>query len=220
MIKTEADVGDIVIDYLKGMNHEVYCEVDSGYGRIDIVSVCGSVVTAIELKKSLTFHLLGQAIARSWHAHRTIIAFPHPSRYYDKEAALKAINEKYGVGVWLVKDYSNYGHGFRHMSINETIAPKFNRKANVEWTKTALKEEQKNQRAGVNKGQWSPFRDTKERLILYVKRHPGCTIKDAMSEIKHHYTKNSSACSNMGTWIKQGVIKEIERVDGRLYLRN
>lgn len=206
---SEADVGEVVKSYLTDAGQDVYCEVDTGaVGRIDIIAVSGRIVTAVELKVRLSMEVLGQAIDRRYYVHRSVAAFPKPkhSRYHGY--VLKAVHDATGIGIWEVSD--RYVH--------ELYPPRLNRQARSDRIVESLDERQKHQAAGVSCGYWSPFRDTKYALIEFVRKHPGCTLKDAMSGIEHHYKTHSTAYSSMARWIHEGVIKEVERRDGLLYM--
>lgn len=206
----ETEVGKIVIDYLKDQKETVYCEVDSGCGRIDIVSVSDSgVITAIELKNQCSFDVLGQAVDRLGFAHRSIAAFPFPKERRHKVTVVDRVARSTGIGVWIV----THGH------IEEKYRPVLYRTALTHHITNYLREEQKNQEAGVNHGYWSPFKSTKQSLVNFVAKNEGCTLKEALKHVKHHYASHSSAYGSLGQWIRSGVIDEIERRDdGLLYL--
>lgn len=214
VFRNEAEVGAVVKSYLLDMHQEVYCEVETDIGRIDIVAVSPTgMITSVELKACLSMDVLGQAIYRSRFVHRSVAAFPMPkdSRHY-KLSVLRAIHLSTGIGIWLV-DKSG---------VKEEHAPRIQRNPRhiEKWVRGCLREEQKHQDAGVNRGYWSPFQQTKKTLVDYVRNNEGCTLKDAMNEIQHHYATHSSAYNSMGTMILQGVVKEIERRDGGLFPRS
>ena len=98
----ESDVGDIVKSYLIDMKQDVYCEVEAAGGRVDIVAVCGRIVTAVELKTCLSLDLLGQAIDRRRYVHRSIAVAPSPKTKYHKTHVIKALCAQTGIGVWLI----------------------------------------------------------------------------------------------------------------------
>ena len=58
-------------------------------------------------------------------------------------------------------------------------------------------------------GHWTPFKETRDKFINYVKEHPGCTYKEAVENITHHYSSNNSARSAFSNLIGS-VIKNIE----------
>lgn len=207
---SEADIGEVVKSYLSEAGQEVYCEVDTGaIGRIDIIAVSGRIITAVELKVHLSLEVLGQAIDRRYYVHRSIAAFPRSKHSGYRGYVLKAVHVATGIGIWEVSN------GY----VRELYPPLLNRKARSERIVESLDERQKHQAAGVSCGYWSPFRDTKYALVEFVRKHPGCTLKDTMTGIEHHYKTHSTAYSSMAKWIHAGVIKEVELRDGLLYLK-
>ena len=201
IFKNESEAADVVVGYLRDLKHEVYCEVETGIGRIDIIAVFGKIVTSIEVKNRCSLNVLGQAIHRRPFVHKSIAAFPFPDKA--ELAVLESVCKQTGIGIW------NIGFG-----VQEFYAPKVNRRSVSKYVINSLCDEQKNQKAGLNKGYWSPFQDTKKRLIKHVQKNPGCSIKSAVEKIKHHYSSNSSAYQSIAKWIRSGVISEIELDDG------
>ena len=74
--------------------------------------------------------------------------------------------------------------------------------------------------AGTSEGKaYTPFQHTKQRLIQFVEKNPGCTIREVMESIEHHYHKLSTAMNCTCQWIHAGVISELRFEDGKLFLR-
>ena len=103
-------------------------------------------------------------------------------------------------GIWDIKKNG----------ITEKFAPPINRSPLSRYVADSLCEEQKNQRAGVNAGHWSPFRTTKEKIVRHVRENEPCTLKSTIEAIEHHYSSDSSAYCSVGKWIREGVIDEVE----------
>jgi len=119
MFKNESEVGEIVKAYLLDCGAEVYCEVDSGIGRIDIVAVTGKILTSVELKVRLSLEVLGQAIDRRLYVHRSVAAFPMPKQRRHKESVLRAVHEQFGIGIWCVTE----------TTVREKYAPRLHRRS-------------------------------------------------------------------------------------------
>lgn len=198
--RKESEVGEVVLNYLHDLRQDTYCEVVTDIGRIDIVSVgSNSLITAIEIKTTLSFDLLAQAIHRSGYCHRSVAACPFPKLHSHKRTILKAIHAQYGIGIWRVE----------RNHVTEEYPPRIQRHALANYVKNSLRPEQKNQPAGVNMGYWSPFQQTKKDLIAFVRDNPGCSIKEAIAGISHHYKSSSTAYSSIAKWIRTNVIKEV-----------
>jgi len=111
-------------------------------------------------------------------------------------------------------------YGIPDASLKIEIQGRMNRKAWARKLRDCLTPEHRTYaEAGTNTGRhWSPFQATKRDLIKYVEKHPGCTMKDAIDGITHHYSSDSNARSTLGKWIGDGVISEIKpEQDGRSF---
>ena len=65
---------------------------------------------------------------------------------------------------------------------------------------------------------WSKFKRTVMLMAEYVKNNPGCSMKEAVSAIKHHYSNPTSARACLAGRIRDGVIKEVIFTDGKLFI--
>ena len=64
-----------------------------------------------------------------------------------------------------------------------------------------------------------PEHTNKEIAEFFVRRNPGCTLKQMIEGIEHHYSSNQSARGSMAQYIKSGVIKNIELKNNKLYIK-
>ena len=90
------------------------------------------------------------------------------------------------------------------------MAPPFNRRI-VEGLRAALRPEQRKfARAGNADGRrWTKFRETAQRLRRYVEGHPRCTLKQAISDITHHYATDASARGALVDLLKKNVVEGV-----------
>jgi hypothetical protein len=199
----ETELAQKFIDYLSCF--DLYFEVDY-YRCIDIVALNGNISTAIEVKTTFNFKVLEQAVENKKHFNFSYIACPE----FKDWTFQKRLCADYGIGL-LMYDPTGYKY------VNEYVKPQLNRHANNqhEFNKTSLA----GSRSGDG-GKITAFQVTKENAIMYVRRHQGCTIKQMIDNISHHYQSNKLACTNMYQWIYQGVIKEIEYRNRKLYIKN
>jgi hypothetical protein len=209
--KTETELAEIVVRYLRDMDYEVFQEVElfQGGQRVDIVARHGRILWAIETKLSLSLAVLDQAWRdRQWF-HYSSVAVPSSRESAGRELAVR-VGHMIGVGILSVNGPSE---------LHESAPAVMNRKAMTQYVH--LHEEQKNwAAAGNSQGlRWSPFQSTKRELIQYVQQHEGCRLKDAMGIIKHHYNSHSTATGSMRKWINDGVIKELRIEHGKVFIR-
>lgn len=205
----ETELAQHFVEYLSDM-YDLYFEV----GTIDIVGKKNNIVIAVEVKKVFNFKVIQQAYDNIRASHYSYVAVPSSSAK-NNPFALK-ICEEFGIGVLLYNDNSS------DTTIIEKIKPKLHRKAYTKYAKE-LKSDSMYKRTtpGAKSGDTiTAFSVTVENLEAYVCRHNGCSIKDALNSIKHHYGSISSARSCIIQYIDRGVIKTIHRNGDKLYILN
>ncbi|MFA5053199.1 MAG: hypothetical protein WC565_04035 [Parcubacteria group bacterium] len=176
-------------------------------GRADIVAMQAPVVWIVETKTSLSLEVIEQACARVGYAHLASIAVPEAksgrSNFHRKVLAMDGIG-MFEVGEPLKSVYDT-------PRVREKVRPKLHRKAVTTWTKS-LCEMHKTALAAGSKpgGQWTPFRQTCRDAAGYVKRHPGCTLRELFDNISHHYHTAATARSSFVKRVEDGLVPEIE----------
>jgi len=213
----ETDIARPVVEYFRQMGWTVYQEVRPlEYGRrADIVAVNGPVLWVIEVKKRADFKVIEQAYWWKNDANYVSIAVP-PGRTAGLQI-FKIILKKLGIGLFVVPFPGT--DGWTH--VGERMRPKLRRKAYTGHFKNALMEEQQYySEAGNAEGQFfTPFKRTCEEVAFIVERNPGIKLKDLIDKIKHHYSSDTSARTNLAKWAKKGIIEGVRvEMDGR-YLR-
>ena len=206
----ETELAQKFIDYLSC--YDLYFEVGSGGGYcVDIVAVTpNNLMIGYEVKTSLNFKVIEQAYCNKPYFHMSYIAVPWSRDMSFQER----ICRDYGIGVLL------YNPNHYREPVYQIIAPEFNRKAITKYTR--LHEYQKRSIAGTasNGDRITPFKITVENMENYVRRHPGCSMKQMFSEISHHYHSDRGAITSMYQWLNKGVIKGVELRDGGLFLKS
>ena len=211
-MRSETDVGKIVVAYLRDHQWRVYQEVNGLDADIVAVQTRGGgleLVWAIELKLHLSFRVLDQAMQRRPFAHWASVAVPHRKLL----ASTPQVFRMLGIGLLLVAP----------VGVQERIAPGLNRKALARFTLDRLHEQQQTfALAGSSGGAgWSSFKQTCAYLRRHVEQNPGCLVKDAVEQIKHHYASDGTAVSCLAHWLRRGVMAgiayRIENRRARLY---
>lgn len=179
---------------------EVFKEVQSGGGIIDIVLRSGIVTTAIECKMGFGLDVIEQAHRNRGVCHFSYVAIPCGRNGWFKREVCK----DYGIGVLSVSPHS----------IEESVTPRLFRKARG----PKLEEYHKENEAGVQSGRITAFSNTVRKLVEVVRRNPGIAMKDAVTRIQHHYSKDANAAASLSVWVRQGVIKEVTIDRGKLSL--
>ncbi len=213
----ETEIAQYFVDYFSC--YDLYFEVD--YGRcVDIVAISDKVSIAIEVKTSFNFKVLEQAAENRYRFNYSYIAVPafKDSRFQER------LCSDYGVGLLVLEErvtgWDENRNLIKEYVIKSIIGPKLNRKASLKRLMPYLHERNKQSLPGSKSGDGTKitaFGITVDNLVRYVSRYKGCTLKQAVNDIDHHYDSEKSAKSNLYQWIKSGVISEIEISDGKLY---
>ena len=203
----ETELAQRFVDYLS--DFDLYFEVDY-YRSVDIVALNGRISAAYEVKTTFNFKVLEQAIENSKHFNYSYIAVPE---FKDGSIQLQLCRD-YGLGLIM---YDNK-HGYH--DVREWIHPRLNRHVNNNRLIENLHVVNKLSKPGAQSGDGekiTAFQITVENAVRYVQRHPGCTIKEMVDKIIHHYSTDKLACTNIYGRIYQGVIKELRLECGKLY---
>jgi hypothetical protein len=225
--QSEEALAEMVVKWLKNNGWTVYQEVQlNRYGSTiaDIVAEKAGIYWIIECKLNFSFSVMSQADRWKNFANFVSIACPYTKVWPFKEKLCKLLD----IGVITVayeRSYSCYStnivdkHGIieRVPKIEQILLHKSLINCLTEKHKTFAK-------AGNNYGaRLTPFKLTVENLIAYVKQNNGCLLKEAIKNIKHHYSTNNSAKGCLSRLINSDVIKElyIERAKegNRVYLK-
>lgn len=197
---SEVDLASKVITWLEKDGWDVYQEVDD----IDIVALRSPVSWAIECKLSMGFSVLEQAVRRTGRAHCIWVATPYRKSNY-KIARLCC--EKLGIGWITVAKNTDY--------IQIQCYPNFQRRLVRPIKKYVRPEHKTYAKAGSPSNRsWTPFKATCRELKNLVILKPGITLKEAITNISHHYSSNTSARSSLTNHLLRGII------DGVRFERN
>lgn len=211
----ETDVAAPVVKFLQENQWEVFQEVRYGGPGDPVADIVArqlsqnghtSLLWVVEVKTSLSFTLLSQAVHWTKHANYVSIAVPPTKRSYRERDLIQWILKYHGIGKFDM-------HG------PTTHAP-FHRVQTNDWSKY-LNERQKTEcAAGSRSGYWTPFKETCENVKLYVSNHPGCCMKELIDNVQSHYKKASTARSSLRMWIEAGKVPGVrmELEGGKIHL--
>lgn len=198
----ETELAEKFIDYYNDEKHEVFKEVPCN-GIVDIVVKSGHITQSIEVKTNLNFEVIRQAEKNQMWFNYSYIAVPAPK--HSKHFGYSICN-RFGIGVLVATSYGE---------IKEVVKPRLNRKVRF---KPALLPYMKESVAGSQNQRITAFSNTIQEMVLYIKRHPGCSLNQCLENVNFHWSTTSSAKSCVYQWIKKGVIKEFYIKDKKLFL--
>lgn len=225
----ESDIADAVVKWLTP-EWEIYPEVPLpivGCGTVDIVAIKREppILWFIETKTSMSKTLIQQGIRHFLFADRVSIAVPKSRVKTNRIERLTAINEKhreYGERLGLIYiDHCNGDCEEIIDSINTT--PHFIGDHYREYLLNLPEKMKDYKKPGtVAGGVLTPFRDTCDQIAEYVTAHPGCTVKELITNIDHHYcsdkTARSAICTrNILIERKSGIVYKLVKGQYHLY---
>lgn len=197
---------ELAIKFINHFNegYEVFKEVPCGHGIIDFVAKQEKILIAVEVKKSLTFEVVAQAINNLYYCHYSYIAVPSASRGC-RDFAYRICKQN-GIGV-LCSDV--YG-------IREDVKPKFfrNKEKNF-YKKIVLKEYMKQSVAGSQHNRVTAFKNTVNEIVAHLSRNNGMDkINNVLNKVDFHYSSLSAAKATLSSWCHKGIIKEFKSEKG------
>jgi hypothetical protein len=208
---TEQDLAETIKLYFSGQpGVEIYQEVQpfSGYRRADLVIKHGSIIHVIECKLSYGAAVLEQAWAWRPAANYVSVAVPKWERARRSHVVFNHFCDSHGIGVYLVTERALHGDGWAGRVVVGR-EPKLRRRR-LDWFEKCLREEHKYWvDAGTKAGHFTAFAGTVKVFKEWIQTHPGCTIKQAIEGIHHHYQCDVTARGALAQHIRNGVIDGI-----------
>jgi len=188
-----------------GSPYKIYKEVPAGGGIIDFVAKDGAITIAVEVKTNLNFKVIEQAYMNKHYCTYSYIAVPRTKGYHFGHQ----ICRDYGIGVLSYTGQDKYMEG-----VHEEVRPKMNRHK----IRLKLCDYMKQSVAGSQNDRVTPFKNTINNIVKYIRRHPECTLKNCLESIDFHWSNMASAKGSVYQWIQRGVITEFRLDKGKLYL--
>jgi hypothetical protein len=210
---SEQDLARVIVAWLKIQHWEVYQEVATGYAeaRADIVAVQASVSWIIETKRTLSLGVIAQAVDWLGSANFVSVAVPRVDRLNRGRAfAQKLLHDK---GIGLIEADPD------HYEIYSREPRKWRRLRRRPITDYLWDEQKTMVEAGSCRGGYAtPFSRTCRAVAAFVALHPGCTMRELVDGVDHHYSNDASARSCLRHWLGEDKIPGIERrADGRTW---
>lgn len=214
--KSEQEAAAQVVAYLEEGGHSGYQEVELGSGVADIVTLNGREVWVIEVKMTWSLDLLQQLWEhrRRGHGHRIFAAVPYTKNHYEREMLFRSI----GFGVITIFGPEDWKTRRKTTQIT-TMAPRLTSKPLPHIVAKLDEGHKTHAKAGAPGavGRWTPFRRTCEALAAIVYRSPGILMKDAMKDLKHHYSSDASARNCLLRLIQDEAVPDVHAViEGKL----
>lgn len=207
----ETELAQFFVNYLSC--YDLYFEVDF-HRCVDIVGILENKISiAVETKLHLNFCVLEQARYNAQHFNYSYIGIPLNNGI---SGIQRDICLMFGIGILVYDDRNS------RFPVSEYLAPKLNRHCKIKRILSRLSNTNKLSLPGSKSGDGNKvtaFGQTVDTLKNFVRINPGCTLKQTIESdnFSHHYHSNTVAVSALATHIKNGVIKNIQIIDKKLY---
>lgn len=208
-ITSESILASKVVQFMRDHCYECYFEVEGPGGRADIIGKSGRILHVVETKMSFNFKVIEQALNWRRYAHFVSVAVRKPKTRNSilYSWAMRDFVQLHGIGVITVKQ------GLGDCSIGFEIQPKLHRRVMDDRIHLFPEQMEWKQPGEVGGGYFTAFASTKKRLLEYIHRNPGCTMREIMENVPHHYSTDRSAKSSLHQYMVKGVIEGV-RVEG------
>lgn len=206
---SEAELAQKFVNHF--IDYDLYFEAPPNH--VDIVALAGKKRITIEVKKEFNFKVIEQAYRNTHWFHLSYVATVRPKDYGFREKLCR----DYGIGVL----YYNPRYMNLFYQVEESVRPVFHKVPHTLLTHVNYSDHMKLSIPGSSGSEGkvvTAFKMTVWELEKYVKRHKGCTLKEALSAIDHHYSSFQSARGSIYQYLANGVIDTICLTDGKLYL--
>ncbi len=192
---TEAQVARAAETWLRLEGFDIYREVSDGYAgaRADLVGRRGRTVHVVETKTRLSLDLIDQAAAWIGRAEQVSVCVPDRAGTYDRLPIV--VLRQLGVGLLEARSLEG---AWANAVVG--LPARWHRvrgpdRRGRDPVLSLLRDEQRTQgEAGTNLGGYAtPFRRTMHAVAEHVRANPGCTIRDVVAAVEHHYPTEKSA---------------------------
>jgi len=205
---SERALAEVAIGWLEGQHWDVYQEVATGpySGRADIVAVQGALTWIVEVKTSLSLDVMAQAVEWYGWASFVSVAVPMARQSRSRTFAERVLHD-HGIGV-IECDV---------VGLVRSLTPRLCRRT-PRPIRQYLDAAQKTMApaGSAGGGYHTPFAATCRGVNDYVHLHPGCTMREVVEALEHHYLCDATARSCLRQWIGTKKIPGVEeRRDGR-----
>jgi len=197
----ETELATAVMEWLEEQWWDCYPEAQfrSYGGRADIAAVRDGRLWIVECKCSLSMALLNQAHDWTGAAHYVSVAAPSKKRRGQYGGVVDFFLREKGMGhIKITEGWDGT------LAPYEILPPRLHRYAHHRAKELIglLHPDMKRYKPGnANSDFSSPFNRTMRAVVDYIKWHPGCTQKDIVDNVPHHYGCSATARSCIPKWL-------------------
>jgi hypothetical protein len=172
---------------------EIFSEVKTEFGYIDIIIKNDLKIFSIELKTSFNIKVIHQAYLNLKYSNFSYIVVP--KKFFNKmDRFLIKICKDFNIGIIFYDKNMNFECFHKIFLENEQIK------------KLKLVEGQKNNSPGTNGSKITPFKDTINRLEIEIKNGNN-DLNEICKNESFHYVNGKSALNSLRKALKQGLLE-------------
>jgi hypothetical protein len=237
----ETDLFEPVKAWLEERGWEVYSEVETSYGRADIVVKQHPAYGVVEMKTSLTHDLIDQALRWVGCVNYIWIAIPYRSRRRTIPQYVKELFKDKGIGVLEVRQKDDltgyfplpdiYSSNFESSNdVYCSIPARFNRiihrkvkyvaRRYIGWEELLTEEHKTWLQGGSSGGGYvTPYKMTMKKVKEFLRKNrKWVSIKEILDHCETHYASPKSSLANALLNFEREWC-EAQKIDGKWYFR-
>lgn len=228
---SESELGPPIESWLVERGWDIFHEVrlhPKGGTVCDMVGIKGEQTLALELKRTLTFDVIAQALHWRSRAHLIVIVVPEvgvdkygkKKRWRDSEGrnlAADVIRWK-GLGLFEVNRRTEPYLPDVRFEVKRTVNPLPYPVMSDLRAQLRPEHKEKAKAGSATGGYWTAFKDTCKKLHEAVVKEPGIALSALIEKVPHHYKNNKSARTNLADLLEQKAVPglRLERDGKRL----
>lgn len=208
---TEQELAQRVVEYfqLALPGWRIHHEVDCG-AVADLVVTDGRLIHVVEVKRAQSLALIEQLMGWRGHAHLISAAVPVTRRSSRGSEAFHWAARQLGCGVFELG-----------ASCRQVVLPTFTRRISNRVRKRLCDEQTRPEEwayaGSAHGGHFTPFQRTTRAVADYARNHPGCSMREIVQHVAHHYASDAGARASLTKWIVGGMIRGVRIEDGKVF---
>lgn len=194
---------------LEGFTHHPEVEIVRGEAIVDLVLVKGRFAAGFEFKTTLSADVIRQAFFWTQHADKVSIVVPAPrgKRNIEKRMKIMPVLQQLGLGLIQMPDAETVE------VVLEAMRQPAGRSAKLIEMCRPEHDELGTPGSPGGGQRFTRFSLTVRNLQFYVHANPGCTIKEAVRHIEHHWQSKSLAIQRLQAMAHEGKLDGIQTME-------
>lgn len=215
----EKELAKAFVDYFRNREWTVYpelCDLDIVATKPDPTSPKGLKIVGIECKLHFNLTVLAQCYKKKSYVDEIYVGVSKGWKNHEHFGC--QIARKFGFGAYFIQKYKG-PVGWDYPITKEVQAISEARRTFAVDDLLDPKAENFAEAGQAGGRHWSHFKRTSGLMVEFVTANEGKTLNEVIAAVDHHYSSKQSARSALRKLLIDGVIKELEYKDDKLYLK-